>query len=53
MAASAILDFGKSGQKFDVHQVLFFFNCLSDYESEERSEAGKKANCSGYYPVYL
>ena len=42
MAASAILDFGKLGQKFDVHQVLIFFKCLSDYESEERSEALKK-----------
>ena len=48
MAASAILDYGKSGQKFDVHQVLIFFNCLSDYESEESSESLKKANSSGY-----
>ena len=42
MAALAILDFGKSGQKSDVHQFSIFFKCLSDYESEEGSEELKK-----------
>ena len=46
MSASAILDFGKSGQKFVVHQVSIFFKSLSDYESKDRSEAPKKSNCS-------